>query len=122
MLCLVFACVSIHRKISVNPSCSAQHGLKISCACHILQELFSLERNPNLRMDEFDAMLSEFRTDYNQTHFVRNETFKKAADSIQVWMGLWLGIVHHSAALLLLREALWLLPAAQRGPFWPCVL
>ena len=35
-------------------------------------------------MDEFDAMLSEFRTDYNQTHFVRNETFKKAADGIQV--------------------------------------
>lgn len=28
-------------------------------------------------------MLTEFRTDYNQTHFVRNETFKKAADSIQ---------------------------------------
>ena len=27
-------------------------------------------------------MLSEFQTDYNQTHFVRNETFKKAADSI----------------------------------------
>lgn len=23
------------------------------------------------------------RTDYNQTHFVRNETFKKAADKIQ---------------------------------------
>ena len=49
-----------------------------------LQELFSLEKNPNLRMEEFDAMLSEFRTDYNQTHFVRNETFKKAADGIQV--------------------------------------
>ena len=27
-------------------------------------------------------MLKEFRTDYNQTHFVRNDTFKKAADSI----------------------------------------
>ena len=34
-------------------------------------------------MEEFEAMLSEFRTDYNQTHFVRNETFKKAADGIQ---------------------------------------
>ena len=33
-------------------------------------------------MEEFEAMLTEFRTDYNQTHFVRNETFKKAADTI----------------------------------------
>ncbi|KAK9907485.1 hypothetical protein WJX75_004491 [Coccomyxa subellipsoidea] len=47
-----------------------------------MEELFSLEKNPDLEMDEFDAMLSEFRTDYNQTHFVRNETFKKAADNI----------------------------------------
>lgn len=47
-----------------------------------MEELFSLEKNPTLEMDEFDAMLSEFRTDYNQTHFVRNETFKKAADNI----------------------------------------
>lgn len=47
-----------------------------------MEELFSLEKNPNLEMDEFDAMLREFRTDYNQTHFVRNETFKKAADNI----------------------------------------
>ena len=30
------------------------------------------------------AMLHEFKLDYNQKHFVRNETFKKAADSIQV--------------------------------------
>ena len=50
--------------------------------CAHAQELFSLDKNPNLNMEEFDAMLSEFRTDYNQTHFVRNETFKKAADSI----------------------------------------
>lgn len=47
-----------------------------------MEELFSLEKNPDLNMEEFDAMLSEFRTDYNQTHFVRNETFKKAADNI----------------------------------------
>jgi len=47
-----------------------------------MEELFSLEKNPTLDMEEFDAMLSEFKTDYNQTHFVRNETFKKAADSI----------------------------------------
>jgi magnesium-protoporphyrin IX monomethyl ester (oxidative) cyclase len=42
-----------------------------------------LELNPKLPMKEFEAMLYEFQTDYNQTHFVRNETFKKAADSIQ---------------------------------------
>ena len=47
-----------------------------------MEELFSLEKNPTLDMEEFDAMLSEFKTDYNQTHFVRNETFKKAADNI----------------------------------------
>ncbi|KAK9825139.1 hypothetical protein WJX81_003140 [Elliptochloris bilobata] len=47
-----------------------------------MEELFSLERNPGLPMEEFEAMLSEFKTDYNQTHFVRNETFKKAADGI----------------------------------------
>jgi hypothetical protein len=47
-----------------------------------MEELFSLERNPGLPMDEFEAMLSEFKTDYNQTHFVRNETFKRAADGI----------------------------------------
>lgn len=28
-------------------------------------------------------MLAEFKLDYNQRHFVRNETFAKAADSIQ---------------------------------------
>jgi len=47
-----------------------------------MEELFSLARNPGLPMDEFEAMLSEFKTDYNQTHFVRNETFKRAADGI----------------------------------------
>ena len=30
------------------------------------------------------AMLAEFRLDYNQRHFVRNETFKKAAEGIEV--------------------------------------
>lgn len=48
-----------------------------------MEELFSLERNPNLRMDELEAMLAEFQRDYNQRHFVRNETFKAAADNIQ---------------------------------------
>ena len=48
-------------------------------------EIFFLavqERNPDLPMAEFHAMLNEFRTDYNKTHFVRNESFKKAADNI----------------------------------------
>jgi len=48
-----------------------------------MEELFSLEKNPNLRMDELDACLAEFRQDYNRTHFVRNETFKKAAENVQ---------------------------------------
>ena len=49
-----------------------------------MEEMFNLEKNPSLPMDEFEAMLSEFSTDYNQTHFVRNETFKKAAEGVQV--------------------------------------
>ena len=49
-----------------------------------MEEMFNLDRNPNLPMEEFEAMLSEFSTDYNQTHFVRNETFKKAAEGVQV--------------------------------------
>jgi magnesium-protoporphyrin IX monomethyl ester (oxidative) cyclase len=48
-----------------------------------MDRLFSQEINPNLRMDEIDAMLEEFRNDYNQTHFVRNQGFKEAADRIQ---------------------------------------
>lgn len=47
-----------------------------------MEDLFSLEKNPNLRMDELEAMLAEFRRDYNQTHFVRNNQFKEAADKI----------------------------------------
>ena len=49
-----------------------------------MEQLFSMELNPNLDTEELEAMLKEFRTDYNQTHFVRNETFKKAADNVQV--------------------------------------
>ncbi|KAJ9533127.1 copper target-like protein 1 protein [Haematococcus lacustris] len=47
-----------------------------------MERLFSLEMNPNLDMVEFDAMLAEFKQDYNQRHFVRNETFKAAAEKI----------------------------------------
>jgi magnesium-protoporphyrin IX monomethyl ester (oxidative) cyclase len=38
--------------------------------------LFSAEINPNLDMDELESCLAEFRNDYNQKHFVRNDTFK----------------------------------------------
>lgn len=48
-----------------------------------MEKLFSLEINPNLDMSEIEASLQEFKNDYNQTHFVRNESFKKAADNIQ---------------------------------------
>lgn len=37
----------------------------------MMEEMFSLDKNPGLKMEEFDAMLKEFKTDYNQTHFVR---------------------------------------------------
>lgn len=44
-------------------------------------------------------MLAEFRLDYNQRHFVRNETFKKAAEGIEV-----------RVVARLLPSALWLAP------------
>jgi magnesium-protoporphyrin IX monomethyl ester (oxidative) cyclase len=47
-----------------------------------MERLFSLEINPNLPADELEACAAEFRNDYNQRHFVRNETFKGAADGI----------------------------------------
>ncbi|GIL53563.1 hypothetical protein Vafri_9128 [Volvox africanus] len=47
-----------------------------------MEELFSKEINPNLSMEELNACLQEFRNDYNKCHFVRNETFKSAADKV----------------------------------------
>jgi hypothetical protein len=41
-----------------------------------MEQIFSQKINPNLDMAELDSMLAEFRNDYNQRHFVRNETFK----------------------------------------------
>ncbi len=38
-----------------------------------MERLFSLEINKNLDMAELEAMLAEFKQDYNQRHFVRNE-------------------------------------------------
>ena len=43
-------------------------------------------------------MLAEFRLDYNQRHFVRNETFKNAAEGIEV----------RALARLALPSVLWL--------------
>eukprot|EP00195_Chlamydomonas_chlamydogama_P011373 CAMPEP_0202900962 /NCGR_PEP_ID=MMETSP1392-20130828/12377_1 /ASSEMBLY_ACC=CAM_ASM_000868 /TAXON_ID=225041 /ORGANISM="Chlamydomonas chlamydogama, Strain SAG 11-48b" /LENGTH=401 /DNA_ID=CAMNT_0049587431 /DNA_START=111 /DNA_END=1316 /DNA_ORIENTATION=- len=48
-----------------------------------MERMFNLKMNPNLDMEELDAMLAEFKQDYNQKHFVRNETFKDAADKIE---------------------------------------
>lgn len=47
-----------------------------------MEEIFNPEKNPELDTAAFEALLNEFRTDYNQRHFVRNETFKKAAEGI----------------------------------------
>jgi magnesium-protoporphyrin IX monomethyl ester (oxidative) cyclase len=47
-----------------------------------MERLFSLKLNPDLPMAELEACLAEFRADYNQRHFVRNETFKAAAEKI----------------------------------------
>ncbi len=47
-----------------------------------MERLFSNEINPNLDLEELEAMCTEFKNDYNQRHFVRNETFKEAAEKI----------------------------------------
>ena len=49
---------------------------------------------PALQPLRLQAMLHEFKLDYNQKHFVRNETFKKAADSIQVLLMVMCSCVH----------------------------
>lgn len=48
-----------------------------------MERLFNKEMNKNLNQVEFEALLNEFKTDYNQTHFVRNPEFKEAADKLQ---------------------------------------
>lgn len=48
-----------------------------------METLFNTEINKNLNQDEFEALLQEFKTDYNQTHFVRNKEFKEAADKLE---------------------------------------
>lgn len=48
-----------------------------------METLFNTEINNNLNQAEFEALLQEFKTDYNQTHFVRNKEFKEAADNLQ---------------------------------------
>ncbi|EOY08875.1 Dicarboxylate diiron protein isoform 2 [Theobroma cacao] len=48
-----------------------------------METLFNTEINKNLNQSEFEALLQEFKTDYNQTHFVRNKEFKEAADKMQ---------------------------------------
>jgi magnesium-protoporphyrin IX monomethyl ester (oxidative) cyclase len=47
-----------------------------------MEQLFSQSINPNLDMEELQAMCTEFKNDYNQKHFVRNESFKAAAEGI----------------------------------------
>lgn len=37
---------------------------------------------PQAQQDELAAYLQEMRNDYNQRHFVRNDTFKAAADKL----------------------------------------
>jgi len=47
-----------------------------------MEQLFSNEINPNLDEAELVAILQEFREDFNQKHFVRNDAFKAAAEGI----------------------------------------
>ena len=46
-------------------------------------QMFNTDINGNLNEAEFEALLQEFKTDYNQKHFVRTPEFKEAADKMQ---------------------------------------
>ncbi len=48
-----------------------------------MERMFNTEMNKNLNEAEFEALAAEFKTDYNQTHFVRNPEFKAAAENLQ---------------------------------------
>lgn len=48
-----------------------------------MERMFNTEMNKNLNEAEFEALAAEFKTDYNQTHFVRNPEFKAAAEKLQ---------------------------------------
>lgn len=48
-----------------------------------MERMFNKEINGNLNEEEFQSLVQEFKTDYNQTHFVRNPEFRAAAEKIQ---------------------------------------
>lgn len=47
-----------------------------------MAELVDPKNIPQQQQEELAAYLQEMRNDYNQRHFVRNETFKAAADKL----------------------------------------
>lgn len=47
-----------------------------------MAELVDPKNIPQAQQDELAAYLQEMRNDYNQRHFVRNDTFKAAADKL----------------------------------------
>lgn len=58
-------------------------AVSVSCSdFDEMEQLFSQQINPNLDMEELEAMCTEFKNDYNQRHFVRNDSFKAAAEGI----------------------------------------
>jgi len=71
-----------------------RHGIKVAANESLLtprfyttdfdemETLFKTDLNPNLNLAELSACLEEFRLDYNQRHFVRNDTFTLAADKM----------------------------------------
>lgn len=47
-----------------------------------MADLVDPKNIPQEQQDELAAYLQEMRNDYNQRHFVRNQTFKAAADKL----------------------------------------
>jgi len=73
----------------------ARKGIKVAAEENVLtprfyttdfeemDRLWAGEWNSRLNQEEMACMLAEFRYDYNQKHFVRNDSFRKAAESIR---------------------------------------
>jgi len=47
-----------------------------------MEKLFTKGSYGKLNENEFQSLLDEFKADYNQTHFVRDDSFRAAADKI----------------------------------------
>ena len=69
-------------QLLVDLLCTRVPALIASTDFEAMAELVDPKNIAQEQQDELAAYLQEMRNDYNQRHFVRNETFKAAADKL----------------------------------------